>query len=96
MADIGKNVTRVSAATARRSRLGFTSLSLKTSQSAGIVPRPGTSFHAVCQTGTPRVSSRWGRRPQSLGGGDDRLGPLDGVVDGVQHGGDGPLLRPAP
>ena len=30
---------------------------------------------------------------QALGGGDDRLGALDGVVDAVQHGGDGPLLR---
>ena len=30
---------------------------------------------------------------QLSGGGDDRLGTLDGVVNGVQHGGDGPLLR---
>ena len=30
---------------------------------------------------------------QVLVGGDDRLGALDGVVDAIQHGGDGPLLR---
>ena len=30
---------------------------------------------------------------QAVGGGDDRLGALYGVVDAVQHGGDGPLLR---
>ena len=98
MADIGKNVARVSAATARQTRPGLTSAispSLKTSQSAGIVPNPGTSLHAVCQIGTPGVSSRWSRGPQLLSGGDDRLGPLDCVLDGVQDGSDGPLLRPA-
>ena len=42
------------------------------------------------------VSSRWGSGPQLLSGGDDRLGPLDCVLDGVQDGSDGPLLRPAP
>ena len=30
---------------------------------------------------------------QLPGGGDDLLGAFDGVVDAVQHGGDGPLLR---
>ena len=30
---------------------------------------------------------------QAFGGGDVGLGALDGLVDGVQHGGDGPLLR---
>ena len=32
---------------------------------------------------------------QGLGGGDDRLGALDGLVDGVQHVGDGALLGQA-
>ena len=30
---------------------------------------------------------------QAFSGGDDRPCALDGVVNGVQHGGDGPLLR---
>ena len=42
-----------------------TSPSLTTSQSAGIVPNPGTSFHSVCQPGTPRVSSWWSRESRS-------------------------------
>ena len=29
---------------------------------------------------------------QAFGGGDDRLGAFDGLVDGVQHGGDGALF----
>ena len=28
----------------------------------------------------------------ALGGGDDGLGALDGLVDGVEHGGDGALF----
>ncbi len=59
-----------------------------------MVPMPGTSFHSVCQPGTPRVSSSWRRESRRrFGGGDDRLGALYRLVDGVQHGGDGPLLR---
>ena len=29
---------------------------------------------------------------EAFGGGDDLLGALDGLVDGVEHGGDGALL----
>ena len=42
-----------------------TSPSRTTVQSAGIVPRPGTSFHWVCQPGTPRVSSWWSRESRN-------------------------------
>ena len=71
-----------------------TSPNRTTSQSAGRVPRLGTSFHSVCQLGMPRVSSWWSMESRSCSvGGDDRLDPLDGFVDGVQHSSDRPLLR---
>ncbi len=59
-----------------------------------MVPMPVASFHWVCQPGTPRVSSSCSSASRKLpGGGDYRIGALDGFVDGVQHGGDGLLLR---
>ena len=33
------------------------------------------------------------RIAEALRGGDGDLRALDGLVDGVEHGGDGPLLR---
>ena len=33
---------------------------------------------------------------EAFGGGDDLFGALDGLVDGVEHGGDGPAARGGP
>ena len=49
--------------------------------------------HSVCQPGTAEGEKIVQQGvAQALGGGDDRLGTLNRIVDGVEHGGDGSLL----
>ena len=58
-----------------------------------MVPRPGTSAPLGVLAGEAAGEQVVEQGvAQALGGGDDRLGALDGVVDAFQHGGDGPLL----
>ena len=58
-----------------------------------MVPTPCTSFHSECQPGTPARQQLVEQCvTQALHRGYDRLRALDGIVDGIQRGGNGPLL----
>ena len=58
-----------------------------------MAPRPGTSRQAVWWPGRPCVRSSWRRasRRRSVAEMTSSV-RFDGLVDGVEHGGDGALL----